>query len=87
MRVLEITLTGAKQQVTTARIMTPFLLFANNDAANAFTYGDNNVTATRGIVVAKQTASQPITRADNNINLSQYYVIGTSGSKAEVLYE
>lgn len=86
MRVIEITLTGSAQQVTTANIYSPYVIFANNDGTNAFTVGDNTVTATKGVVVAKGT-SLPVSRADNRIHLKDYYVIGTTGSKAEILYE
>lgn len=87
MRVIEITLTGSAQQVTSAGIYSPYVMFANNDATNAFTYGDNNVTATKGIVVPKQSNGPAITRSDNRIVLKSYYVIGTNGSKAVILYE
>lgn len=86
MRVIEITLTGSAQQVTTANIYSPFVTFANNDATNAYTVGDNTVTATKGVVVAKGT-NYSVQRQDNRIPLKNYYVIGTAGSKAEILYE
>jgi hypothetical protein len=86
MRVLEITLSGSAQQVTTAQIYTPFVTFANNDATNSFTVGDNTVTATKGVVVPKGT-TYTVTRNDNRILLKNYYVIGTAASKAEILYE
>lgn len=87
MRVIEKTLTGSAQQVTASQIYTPFVIFQNNDATNSVTVGDNTVTATKGIVIPNGGGTFTVQRADNRIPLFNYYVIGTSASKVEILYE
>lgn len=87
MRLIELTLTGSKQQITTSTIYTPFVIFQNNDATNSATVGDNTVTATRGINLAKSGGNLIVQRSDNRINLASYYVIGTASAKIEILYE
>lgn len=87
MRLIEITLTGSRQQVSTGKIYSPYVIFQNNDATNGAVVGDNTVTTTRGINLVKAGGNLVVQRSDNRILLDSYYVIGTAASKVEILYE
>lgn len=85
MRLIQVTMTGSKQQVTTGQIYSPFVTFQNN-GSNAMRIGDNTVSATKGINLSASGAFT-VQRADNRVPLFSYFVIGTSGDKLDILYE
>lgn len=94
MRVLELTMTGAAVQITPNTdgianqgqpIYVTTLLI--QPATAPATLGDNNVTATRGIVYPTSNVTPLIFNNVRGSLLSQYYLFGTNGDKVEVFYE
>lgn len=85
MRLIQVTMTGSKQQITTGQIYSPFVTFQNN-GSSAMRIGDNTVTASKGINLSASGAFT-VQRSDNRIPLFAYYVIGTASDKLDIMYE
>lgn len=84
MRILQVTMgAGARTQVTTAQIYTPYLSIQLN--AGSARVGDNTVTTTKGTVLS----STPfiVQRSDNRIALSSYFIAAPVGTVVDILYE
>ena len=84
-RLIQLTMTGTRQQLTTSQIYSPFVTIQNN-GTNQIRCGDNTVTSTKGIVIFA-TGSYTIQRSDNRVPLFTRYVIGTAGDKVDIDYE
>lgn len=85
-RLIQITTTGAKQQVTSNQIYTPFVTFQNN-GTNNIRIGDNSVSATKGILIFP-TGSYTVQRADNRVPLFTRFIFGIGvGDKIDIDYE
>ena len=89
MRLIQITMgAGARTQITTAQIYSPFLTIQNNSANNV-RVGDNTVSSTKGILLASGSpgGSYTIQRNDNRIPLFQYYISAPVGTIVDIHYE
>lgn len=92
MRVIELTMTGAAQQILVPSAQAPAAnvavsLLLIQPATTSATLGDNTVTATKGIVIPATNVTPLVFSQPRGSLLAQYWIIGTSGNKVEILYE
>lgn len=87
-KTLQVTLSG-KTRVTSDRIPAYEVTFQNNDG-NVAHVGDINVSASRGVALAANGAANSIWKFGPfpayNINLEDFYIIGTDADVIDVVY-
>jgi hypothetical protein len=94
MRLIQLTLTGAAQQISpnldglnqSGQVYCSLLVIQNNGADNV-RVGDNTVTATRGILLSPLGSSTFEPFLFRGTMLAQWWVIGTAGQLLDILYE
>ena len=87
-KTLQITLTGAAQQVSAKPIKCKWEVFQNNGTP-AVRAGDANVSATLGYSIAPAAAFPlPVPFASTfGTDLSQWFVIGTAAQLLDIVYD
>lgn len=95
MRIAQITMTGSLQRITADIENTPgggyniycSVLSMQNNGSNQMRTGDNTTTITRGQLIQPSGAIYTAPVPPKGTRLCDWYVIGTSGDKLDILYE
>ena len=91
MRILQLTMTGSKQQIsplsTTGAQVYCSVLSIQNNGTNNMRIGDNTVTTSRGQLVSGSGSIYTAPCPPKGTRLADWYIIGTANDVADILYE